>query len=206
MAQCLGWKYEKAEAAYRDLCGPYAAAKKAGGKGLKRIWIENWERSDMEDLYLTVALTVAHSAQVERDLKGLRELQRKRGKKLGDDNVGRQLRLWANHGQPQRNPRGGTGAAAYVPPMPDAYIERLRQAWEEEEDRRLRVKQSKVRSDKGKQHAKRQKPIPTAMDKEAQEKAAKRIADLAKATGEAKRSEQVLDLALLEESFAGGVG
>ena len=93
MAKSLGWRYEKAAAEYRDLRASYAAAHAVGGKGLKKALIEAGEGSQLEELYLTYMLTVAHSARVVRDLKGVREAHCKKGKKLGAENSGAQLRL-----------------------------------------------------------------------------------------------------------------
>ena len=87
--------------------------------------------------------------------------------------------------------------------MSDAYLEKLRQAWEEDKDRRLREEAPKTRADKGGTHVKRKKKLPGAMDKNAPDQAAKKIDELAKETVAAKEANEVLDSAA---SAASGFG
>ena len=84
-------------------------------------------------------MTVGNSAQLERDLKGLRELWRKRSKKLDTDPLCKQLRLHLN-----RLARGD-----------DNIPQRLENVWEarsSEADRRSCGSARKRRSDLGSMH------------------------------------------------------
>ena len=87
--------------------------------------------------------------------------------------------------------------------MSYAYLEKLRQAWEEAKDRRLHEQEKATRSDKGGTHVKRKKKKPGTMDKSAQDKAAKKIDELAKQTVAAKEANEVLDSAAFAASVFG---
>ena len=91
----------------------------------------------LKDLRSTAMLSISNCAEFERDMKAIRELWRKRTKRIDPQRLGMQIRLSLNHQARQREGAISLGL--------EAEISALEKAWLETEHRACRTR--KRRSD-----------------------------------------------------------
>ena len=97
----------------------------------------------------TAAMTIGNCAQLERDMKSIREIWRKRTKKLSSDTMGKQIRLSLNYKErPEEYGCKSTTAAAWS-------------KWNNSKKLHRAFAKRKERCDKGREHKRPRRSAPT---------------------------------------------
>ena len=95
----------------------------------------------VKDLIVAASLAISNCAEFERDMKSIREIWRKRTRKIDANKLGRQIRISLNH-----KTRAGEGAGSSSTRF-EAEVTSLERAWLATEHRA--AKKRRIRSDAG---------------------------------------------------------